>query len=264
MNSNDFGLAHVWMQGDFVTRFVAVLLLAMSVASWMVILMKALDLRRFMGQARRIESFWHAADFADGLSKLGPDASNPFRALALEGREAAAHHNAQEQLHDTLGASEWLTRALRNSIDDSTARMQSGLAVLASVVVARTLATPIDKLARAARKRHPFSLTLGGGGAFPGVARAKSQTNQGIEQSVATYADGVYRGKPTTCVSCHQQDYTTATPNHAAAMFPNTCASCHTTTRWDGATFDHDGPSLRALENLDGDEEVVAMRIVAR
>ncbi|MCE3272663.1 MAG: tolQ [Ramlibacter sp.] len=133
MNSNDFGLAHVWMQGDFVTRFVAVLLLAMSVASWMVILMKALDLRRFMGQARRIESFWHAADFADGLSKLGPDASNPFRALALEGREAAAHHNAQEQLHDTLGASEWLTRALRNSIDDSTARMQSGLAVLASV-----------------------------------------------------------------------------------------------------------------------------------
>jgi len=56
----------------------------------------------------------------------------------------------------------------------------------------------------------------------------------------ACHSDGVYNGKPTTCVSCHQQDYTTATPNHAAAMFPNTCASCHTTTRWDGATFDHD------------------------
>ena len=48
-------------------------------------------------------------------------------------REAAAHHNAQPQLHDSLDASEWLTRTLRNSIDDSTARMQSGLAVLASV-----------------------------------------------------------------------------------------------------------------------------------
>jgi biopolymer transport protein ExbB len=133
MNNNDFGLAHVWAQGDIVTRAVALLLLGMSLASWMVILIKALDLRRFMGQARRIESFWHAADFADGLSKLGPDASNPFRALALEGREAAAHHNAQAQLHDSLDASEWLTRTLRNSIDDSTARMQSGLAVLASV-----------------------------------------------------------------------------------------------------------------------------------
>jgi biopolymer transport protein ExbB len=83
--------------------------------------------------ARHIESFWHSADFADGLSKLGADAGSPFRALALEGREAAAHRNAHPQLHDSLGASEWLTRALRNSIDDSTARLQSGLAVLASV-----------------------------------------------------------------------------------------------------------------------------------
>ena len=133
MNSNDFGLVHLWTQGDVVTRAVFVLLLAMSLASWMVIITKALDLRRHLQQARRIESFWHAADFADGLSKLGTDAANPFRTLALEGREAAAHHNAQSQLHDSLDASEWLTRALRNSIDDTTARMQSGLAVLASV-----------------------------------------------------------------------------------------------------------------------------------
>jgi len=133
MNNNEFGLAHLWAQGDIVTRAVALLLLGMSLASWMVIVVKALDLRRHARQARRIESFWHAADFADGLSKLDTDAASPFRALALEGREAAAHHNAQTQLHDSLGASEWLTRALRNSIDDSTARMQSGLAVLASV-----------------------------------------------------------------------------------------------------------------------------------
>jgi biopolymer transport protein ExbB len=129
----DFGLAHLWSQGDIVTKGVAVLLLAMSVASWMVIILKVLDLRRYMGQSRRIESFWHAADFADGLNKLGTDPANPFRALALEGREAAAHHNAQQQLHDSLDASEWLTRTLRNSIDESTARLQSGLAVLASV-----------------------------------------------------------------------------------------------------------------------------------
>jgi biopolymer transport protein ExbB len=129
----DFGLAHVWSQGDFVTRGVALLLLGMSLASWMVIIVKALDLRRYAQQSRQIESFWHAADFADGLNKLGSDPANPFRALALEGREAAAHHNAQAQLHDSLGASEWLTRTLRNSIDEATARMQNGLAVLASV-----------------------------------------------------------------------------------------------------------------------------------
>ena len=129
----DFGLAHLWAQGDIVTRAVALLLLGMSLASWMVIIAKALDLRRYAGQARQIESFWHAADFADGLSKLGTDPANPVRALALEGREAAAHHHAQTQLHDSLDASEWLTRTLRNSIDESTARLQAGLAVLASV-----------------------------------------------------------------------------------------------------------------------------------
>ena len=129
----EFGLAHLWEQGDIVTKAVALLLLGMSLASWMVILVKALDLQRYVRQSRRIESFWHAADFADGLNKLGTDPANPFRSLALEGREAAAHHNAQPQLHDSLGASEWLTRAMRNAIDESNARLQAGLAVLASV-----------------------------------------------------------------------------------------------------------------------------------
>jgi biopolymer transport protein ExbB len=131
--NTEFGLAHLWSQGDIVTRGTAILLLGMSLASWMVIILKALDLRKYAAQSRQIESFWHAADFADGLNKLGTDPANPFRALALEGREAAAHHNAQPQLHDSLAASEWLTRTLRNSIDESTARLQSGLAVLASV-----------------------------------------------------------------------------------------------------------------------------------
>jgi biopolymer transport protein ExbB len=130
---SQFGLLNLWNQGDVVTRAVAVLLLGMSLASWIVIIVKALDLRRYAAQSRLIESFWHAADFADGLSKLGTDPANPFRTLALEGREASAHHHAQTQLHDSLGASEWLTRTLRNSIDESTSRLQTGLAVLASV-----------------------------------------------------------------------------------------------------------------------------------
>jgi biopolymer transport protein ExbB len=130
---SQFGLIHLWNQGDLITKGVAVLLLAMSLASWTVIIVKSIDLRKFAVQARMTESFWRAADFADGLARLGADPANPFRALALEGREATAHHHAQAQLHDSLDVSEWLTRSLRNSIDESTARLQSGLAVLASV-----------------------------------------------------------------------------------------------------------------------------------
>jgi hypothetical protein len=55
------------------------------------------------------------------------------------------------------------------------------------------------------------------------------------------HSDGVYAGKATTCVSCHQADYTATTnPNHAASSFSTDCASCHTTTAWAGATFNHD------------------------
>lgn len=55
------------------------------------------------------------------------------------------------------------------------------------------------------------------------------------------HGDGVYHGKSTDCVSCHQTDYNGATPNHVAAGFAaSACATCHTTTTWSGGTFDHD------------------------
>jgi hypothetical protein len=54
------------------------------------------------------------------------------------------------------------------------------------------------------------------------------------------HADGVYRGRPTTCVSCHQAAFTaTQKPPHVAARFSTACQSCHTTTQWTGAAFDH-------------------------
>ena len=131
---SQFGLASVWTQGDFVTKGVAVLLLLMSLASWMVIILKALDIIKYKKHARQAEDFWHSEDFAAGVAKLGSDPSNPFRQLVLEGREAAAHHrNTKVHLHDSLDVSDWVTRCLRNCIDEFTARLQSGLAILASV-----------------------------------------------------------------------------------------------------------------------------------
>ena len=131
---SQFGLASVWTQGDFVTKSVAVLLLLMSLASWMVIVLKALDIIKYKKHAKQAEDFWHSEDFAAALTKLGNDPTNPCRHLALEGREATAHHrNTKVHLHDSLDVSDWVTRSLRNTIDEFTARLQSGLAILASV-----------------------------------------------------------------------------------------------------------------------------------
>ena len=131
---SQWGIANLWIQGDFVTRAVAVILLAMSLASWIVILIKALDIIKFKKHARSAQDFWHSEDFAAGLAKLGNDPSNPFRQLALEGREATAHHrNTKAHLHDALDVSDWVTRALQNALDQTMAQLQSGLGVLASV-----------------------------------------------------------------------------------------------------------------------------------
>ena len=133
MNSQ-FGLANVWSQGDIVTKAVALLLFIMSFASWMVIIIKSLDLIKYKKIAKNAEAFWHSEDFASGLAKLGNDPANPFRQLVLEGREATLHHQGTKaQLHNALDMSDWVTRTLRNAIDEFTSKLQSGLAILASV-----------------------------------------------------------------------------------------------------------------------------------
>ncbi len=133
MNTSQ-GVLHVWTQGGWVTRSVFAALLLMSLASWIVIALKALGVVQAKRQAARVEGFWRSADMAEGLAKLGGNGGNPFRELAIEGREAAAHHRAHRaQLHDALDVSDWISRSLRNSIDASTGKLQSGLAILASV-----------------------------------------------------------------------------------------------------------------------------------
>ena len=57
----------------------------------------------------------------------------------------------------------------------------------------------------------------------------------------ACHGDGVFDGKPTACITCHQSDYDgTTAPHHGPAGFSTDCTSCHATTSWDGASFDHD------------------------
>jgi hypothetical protein len=56
---------------------------------------------------------------------------------------------------------------------------------------------------------------------------------------------------PTNCYGCHLADYQgTTDPSHVAAdsaapaLFPTTCDTCHTTTDWTGATFNHNATTF--------------------
>lgn len=133
MDSNPYGLAAVWQQGDFVTRGVALMLIAMSIASWTVMIAKGWQAwrhRRAMQSAR--DNFWKAPNLEAGINSLGPD--NPFAQLASAGASALQHHHAHAgSLQDQLSFSDWVTLSLRQAIDEAAAKLSTGMAVLASV-----------------------------------------------------------------------------------------------------------------------------------
>ncbi|MBR7956828.1 MotA/TolQ/ExbB proton channel family protein [Burkholderia cenocepacia] len=130
-----YGIANVWQQGDFVTRFIFVFLIGMSVVSWFVILTKGFANRRLESLGKRAQTgFWSSASISDAIAALGERGDNPYRALVLAGREANEQHAGNEpSMQGSLSASEWVARGLRNAFDDEVARLQNGLAVLGSI-----------------------------------------------------------------------------------------------------------------------------------
>lgn len=133
MEVSPYGLESMWAQGDFVTKGVAILLIAMSIASWYVILTKALQLMQFRRAAHAAgHEFWDATSLSEGTATLG--SGNPFASIAEAGVTAMRHHEAHKgHLHDELSVSDWVTLSLRQAIDEVSSRLQSGMAVLASV-----------------------------------------------------------------------------------------------------------------------------------
>ncbi|MDD3354462.1 MotA/TolQ/ExbB proton channel family protein [Zoogloea sp.] len=135
MNESTFSLAQIWAQGDGVSHAVAIVLIIMSVASWAVMIVKAWGLMQLRQMSAGAKQFWHSTSFEQGMAALTPaTAENPFHDLAVRSTEAAAHHAThQDELHGVLNLNDWITSNMRQSIEDTTSRMQSGLSILASV-----------------------------------------------------------------------------------------------------------------------------------
>ncbi|MFJ7568107.1 MotA/TolQ/ExbB proton channel family protein [Herminiimonas sp. NPDC097707] len=133
MEVSPYGLESLWSQGDFVTKGVAILLVAMSIASWYVIVTKALQLMQYRRAAHAAgHEFWDATSLSAGTATLG--SGNPFASIAEAGVTAMLHHEAHKgHLHDELSVSDWITLSLRQAIDEMSAKLQTGMAVLASV-----------------------------------------------------------------------------------------------------------------------------------
>jgi biopolymer transport protein ExbB len=120
--------------GDGVSRSVAALLLAMSVASWVVILWKAWLLRGGTRDVlRSIAAFWQSPSLQDAEARL-----QPFdRALMVLPAVRALNRLSQPAEGGTLGAkvdrTQRLTRILRDALHAALRRLQAGQILLATV-----------------------------------------------------------------------------------------------------------------------------------
>ena len=117
-------------QGDFVTQGVALLLLAMSVASWVVILWKARLLHRASGDVgRSTAAFWQSASLQEAQQKVG---AFDREALVLP-LIAATQLQAPGSLAASADKSQQLTRVLRDALHRVLDKLQFGQVLLATV-----------------------------------------------------------------------------------------------------------------------------------
>ena len=134
MQENAFGFAHLLASGDAVSHTVAAVLALMSVASWYLILAKAVDWWQMRRAARAVGAFWSATSVSEGLEKLrSAGAENPYLHLAAHAQACNADcESAAGRLAARFDPAEQMERALRQQLSSTQARMENGLTFLAT------------------------------------------------------------------------------------------------------------------------------------
>lgn len=130
MAENPYGLGALWEQGDFVSKGTLLILVIMSMGSWYVLITKLFEQRRLFDQFNRvIKLFAPTETLKAGIEALPK--RNSYRAIAEEGEEAVTQFN--KGLSSEVTLSEWSTVALNRAVDTLAAKLQGGLAFLATV-----------------------------------------------------------------------------------------------------------------------------------
>ena len=134
---SQLGLAHFWSQGDFITHSVAILLLLLSVSSWMVIVGRGIwQWKTNRCFDRAMNAFWSAESLSRAVEAIqAEDSSGVFAHMASAGATAAQSHeqHGARGIGAGVSQSETVTRALRSQIVRTQAGIEQGLTFLASV-----------------------------------------------------------------------------------------------------------------------------------
>ena len=127
---NPYGLDSLWKQGDFVARGTLMILVIMSMGTWYIGVMKALEQGKLLKQADEArKKFWQAGSIQDGVLTLHEDSA--FRYIAEEGAKASEHH--ESSMLEQIDFNSWVGMSIQRAIETIGNRLQNGLAFLATV-----------------------------------------------------------------------------------------------------------------------------------
>jgi len=127
---NPYGLKALWNQGDFVAKFTLITMTIMSMGSWYVIFTKLFEQRQMLKSARESgDAFWKASSVKAGLGAL--QEGTAFRFIAEQSIKASDHHEGT--MVEQIDKHTWVSMAVERAVGSVQNRMQSGMAVLATV-----------------------------------------------------------------------------------------------------------------------------------
>ena len=131
------GFAHFLTQADGVAKAILVAMVIASIVSWYLILTKAVSNAITRRRSDKfLDFFWNAPsldEVAAHVEKHHP--REPFSHLAYHSLIASRHHarHGAHRLEEAGGSADFISRILKRTIDEDTAKMESGLTVLASI-----------------------------------------------------------------------------------------------------------------------------------
>jgi len=127
---NPYGLRQLWEgqngKADWVARGVMIILAIMSIGTWYIFFMKYWEQSRVIGQAKQVERrFWSSNNLNEGIDKLAKN--SVFRTVAESGVRASSGGSG------IVNSNDWIAMALNRQLEEINARLQGGIAFLASV-----------------------------------------------------------------------------------------------------------------------------------
>ena len=134
VTDNPYGIEALWTQSDYVGKGVFVILIVMSLWSWLVMINKWLDQRTLRKAAAEAEkNFWTAGSIQEGVAKLKGKV-NPFRDIAQDGLHAVEHHRKSgRDVTSGIELGDWVQTHIDKRTNMLQSSLQSGMVVLASV-----------------------------------------------------------------------------------------------------------------------------------